>query len=148
MITNHQVNMHFITKNGYNIRFIKDPLYDLCMAAVKDKGCALKYVTNQTEELCIEAIKNDPYAFQYVKDKTPTIIALIAQYQHVYKYELNITQYLYNYNPSPNEDCMVCYNSNDSWCKLKCGHAYHVDCIKQCLNDKSNKCPYCKQSIF
>ena len=46
--------------------------------------------------------------------KTPIIIALIAQYPHMYKYELNITPYLHSYNPSPNEDCMVCYNSNDS----------------------------------
>ena len=40
------------------------------------------------------------------------------------------------------DDCVICLESKEEMCKLKCGHTYHVDCIKTWLGYKST-CPLC-----
>ncbi|XP_042961825.1 E3 ubiquitin-protein ligase MBR2-like [Carya illinoinensis] len=64
--------------------------------------------------------------------------------------EANLRQQTYNSltlgSPAENESCCICqeeYVNGDDLGKLDCGHAFHLDCIKQWLVQK-NSCPICK----
>ena len=60
---------------------------------------------------------------------------------------------------SPDELCTICYTSELADAPsviLKCGHAYHTDCVRELLQHKWNtlrisfsylQCPSCKQDI-
>lgn len=54
---------------------------------------------------------------------------------------------LIDYTPIENEECIICFESDGDWCKLQCGHPFHVCCMKKCLESKSG-CPVCKQNIY
>jgi len=56
---------------------------------------------------------------------------------------------LENYNSNPDNYCNICFEKHDnSSVKLKCGHKYHYNCIKESyqLNKSSiiRRCPYCR----
>lgn len=47
-----------------------------------------------------------------------------------------------------NEPCVICSENMETNCKkLKCGHIFHDNCIKQWLLHYSDKCPYCKHKV-
>lgn len=48
-------------KHGY-LMYMKDPSYDVKMAAVKADGRNIAYIDDQTEEMCLEACKSHPIA--------------------------------------------------------------------------------------
>lgn len=43
-------------------KFIRQPLPEVCMEALKQRGELISYCTNQTEELCIAAVRQNPRA--------------------------------------------------------------------------------------
>ena len=46
-----------------------------------------------------------------------------------------------------NEGCSICLSKvNKPICKTKCGHNYHITCIKGWL-DKNDSCPLCREKI-
>lgn len=48
--------------------------------------------------------------------------------------------YIYDYY---NEDrCAVCFENNGRWCKLECGHTFHLHCVNEL-----NKCPMCRSAL-
>ncbi len=53
------------------------------------------------------------------------------------------------YDEDPDKYCSICYDEhNDTSIKLKCGHMYHYECIKDSykLNKTSGRiCPYCRR---
>ena len=123
------------------------------MEAVKQHGWLLQYVRNQTYEICMEAIKSNPGAIKYVLNRTPDMYTSdVVEYIH-----RRIKDIGQEYTCADDENCMICLDTNGTWCKLKCGHAFHLICIEQCIIVPSNyrfskpikpsKCPYCQQVI-
>jgi hypothetical protein len=52
---------------------------------------------------------------------------------------------------APTDDCCsICYDDNEKkqYIKLKCGHKYHVNCIKEWLKRDNNKCPMCMTDVY
>ena len=48
------------------------------------------------------------------------------------------------------EICIICleeFNKNNSITTLECEHSYHIECIKDWLNNKTT-CPCCKVTIL
>jgi hypothetical protein len=145
MPSTNQVNTIAVMKDPYNLAYVKeeDQNEAICMIAVKQKGNTIKYIVNQTESLCIEAVKNDQMAIKYVKNKTPYLLSIIdPQLLRELGY---ITKNIYESCENPNEPCMICFDIEGEWCKLSCGHIYHLNCITKCL--QYNKCPYCQKNL-
>lgn len=48
-------------------------------------------------------------------------------------------------------ECPVCleglFNTRKPWCKIRCGHAIHTECLKVLWNSNIYACPMCKKSI-
>jgi hypothetical protein len=144
MISEDKVNLCAVKLSVANFIFISKQTPELCMLAVTERGSMLKYVKNQTNEICIAAITNNPYAIEYVKNITPEMYNILKDKLEVFEYIRNKNKTnSYNLISSNDGDCMICYDSNGEWCKLRCGHTYHVNCIKECMKT-SKKCPYCQ----
>lgn len=49
---------------------------------------------------------------------------------------------------SPESECLICYESNSSFKKLKCGHLYHADCVLRWMaSSLIGTCPTCRSII-
>jgi hypothetical protein len=93
------------------------------LQAIKQNGNYIRYVHNQTPELCIEAVKSNPDSITFTKYKP-------------------IKEIIYETITNHDEDCPICFDNNNEWCKLPCGHKYHIKCIKT-----RSKCPMCNQDL-
>jgi len=51
------------------LKDVIDQTPEICLAAVKQNGCALKYVIEQTPEICLAAVKQDGCALEYVSQE-------------------------------------------------------------------------------
>lgn len=50
-------------------------------------------------------------------------------------------------NINEDEECIDCVDSNDSTClRLKCGHAFHTNCIISSFR-RNEKCPMCRKEL-
>jgi hypothetical protein len=89
--------LKIVQKNGYMLRFVKNPTHEMqiaavsnyryaimhidkndqteeiCLAAVKLDGSALLHCAYKTEAVCIAAVKNDPRIIKSVSNKTEDI---------------------------------------------------------------------------
>ena len=43
--------------------------------------------------------------------------------------------------------CLDTFEESSKILKLKCGHIFHYDCIKNWLQNHNNKCPVCREEI-
>jgi hypothetical protein len=142
MVTVDQVNLCVIKRDPAYIRFIKNQTHEICMEAVKQYGYLLRYVKNQTYEICMEAIKSNPCAIKYVLNRTPDMYTSDVE-AYINRRIKEIGQ---EYICTDDENCMICFETNGTWCKLKCGHAFHTNCIMQAF--RSNlKCPVCRNDL-
>jgi hypothetical protein len=116
-----------IRQHPIYIHFVKNQTPELCMQAVKQNGHYIQFVKDQTPELCIEAVKSNPISIRFTKYKPSRELA----YQSIINYK---------------DDCLICFDNVNEWCKLSCGHQFHIPCIKECIKTRS-KCPLCNQEI-
>jgi hypothetical protein len=50
-----------------------------------------------------------------------------------------------------NETCVICLEDFEAGSQIKvlpCNHGFHGDCIDPWLNERSDKCPICKRSVY
>nr|XP_036233659.1 E3 ubiquitin-protein ligase MPSR1 isoform X2 [Bactrocera oleae] len=61
---------------------------------------------------------------------------------------LSTTPKKYKRRKSPGDACVICLREmkNDNMTYLRCGHAMHDDCFKECKQYTKN-CPMCRQQI-
>ena len=52
---------------SYDLQRVKDQTPEICLAAVKQNGCALRFVKEQTKEICLAAVKQDRCALLHLK---------------------------------------------------------------------------------
>jgi hypothetical protein len=71
---NEDVLIKAISSNGYLIRYVDYPSYEMSYAAVKNYGKAIKFISEQTEELCLAAVKQNGEALYNCKKKTYGIL--------------------------------------------------------------------------
>jgi hypothetical protein len=57
-----------VRKDGYALRYVREPTEAVCLAAVRKDGYALRYVREPTEAVCLAAVRKDGDALQYVRD--------------------------------------------------------------------------------
>ena len=141
MPTDLQVCTYAVEHNPRNLHMVPGHIQtaEMCLNAIKKDASCLKFVHNQTEEICMEALKKSPDYIKYIKNPTVEMMNFAKSHMHL---SHNIT---YIPEPSPLEDCTICLTTGTEWCKLKCGHIYHIDCIKQCfILNFVKKCPYCQ----
>jgi hypothetical protein len=141
---------------SHQIKYIKNKKYDLCLEAVRQDGIALQYIkeNQQTEELCLEAVKQNGLALQYVGNELKSFrICLAAVKQNglaiqyvkdeIYDIELFRTEYGIHLN----EECIICLEKNNlMWCKLKCNHLFHINCLNKWIKENKS-CPNCRVSL-
>jgi hypothetical protein len=116
-----------IRQNPIYLYFVKKQTPELCLLAIRQNGQMIQFVHEQTPEMCIEAVKNNPEYIIFTKYKPYKIL----------KYETII---------NVSDECPICYDNNHDWCKLSCGHKFHIPCIKKCVETKTT-CPICRQDI-
>ena len=53
-------------------------------------------------------------------------------------------------NDDPEKICTICLEEiGDLECRLKCGHGYHLNCIREwAYVKKNNNCPQCRDTIL
>ena len=53
-------------------------------------------------------------------------------------------------NEDPEKTCSICLDEiGETECKLKCGHGYHFNCIRQwAYVERKNSCPQCREAII
>ena len=53
-------------------------------------------------------------------------------------------------NEEPDKTCIICLEPiGEIECKLKCGHGYHFNCIKEwAYGKRKNTCPHCRETII
>ena len=53
-------------------------------------------------------------------------------------------------NNDPEKMCIICMEDmGETECKLKCGHSYHLGCIREwAYVQRQNSCPQCRESIL
>lgn len=58
------------------------------------------------------------------------------------------SEYTQRFNSSPGDACVICLREmkNDNMTYLRCGHAMHDDCFKECKQYTKN-CPMCRQQM-
>lgn len=65
--------------------------------------------------------------------------------------KLTLRERLINYGlndeKNENEKCSICLEKQTD-CKTKCGHVFHIECLKEWIRNDSKDCPYCRQQIF
>jgi hypothetical protein len=145
-----------VKQNGYTLRYVAKQTDEICLEAVKQDGCALCYVAKQTDEICLEAVKQNGMALEYVKNKKYEICleavkqnGLAIQFINNEKYNISSLIYDNEYftvkkDIKINDECIICFlKNNNVWCKLKCDHIFHVECILKWLKEKKN-CPCCR----
>lgn len=124
----HELCSEAIRQHPVYLYFVKNQTPELCMQAIKQDGNYIKFVNNQTPELCIEAVKSNPDSIRFTKYKPSREL--------IYESVANYT-----------DDCSICFDNVNEWCKLSCGHLFHIPCIKECVKTRS-KCPLCNQEII
>ena len=85
-----------VKRDGYQLlteekelqKYSKEQIYELQLAAVKQRGSVLENIKNQTYELCLEAVKQNCNAFKYISDD------IIKSLNEKQKFEL--TQIVHN----------------------------------------------------
>ena len=63
-----------LKKNGYAIRFIKNPSEVVQLTAVKQDGYALQFITNPSEVVQLEAVKQDVCAIQFIENPSEAVL--------------------------------------------------------------------------
>ena len=51
------------------LAYVKKQTTDICLAAIKENGCALEYVQKPTKELYVDAVNSNIMALQHITDK-------------------------------------------------------------------------------
>ena len=149
-----------------------DKTYDLCLFAVNAYCHLIKYVppNHRTDELYNIAVKENGHLIKEVPEERKTLEMCIWAVQcnlslihhvpvqfldevtkhEVTKYKVNNTPEI-SYEsitvPENSEECPVCCNYEGDWCKIKCGHKFHIKCILECVQTNS-RCPYCFTNVY
>ena len=119
---------------------------------------------DRTGVKCMELFNNTPYLFGEILNNIylkrfnfkPTIIRL-SVYERSYVENLltlgyiNISSKIDTIEKDTIKECTICYETDSKeFVKLKCGHCYHKECLKESIelfysNPKKiyYKCPYC-----
>jgi hypothetical protein len=135
-IQNKDNNLYLesLRQNGLALKYIDRQTDEICLEAVKQNGMALEYVKNKKYEICLEAVKQNGLAIQFINNEKYNISSLIYDNEYfTVKKDIKI-----------NDECIICFlKNNNVWCKLKCDHIFHVECILKWLKEKKN-CPCCR----
>jgi hypothetical protein len=146
-----------------------DKTNELCLFAVKANSHLIKYVppNRRTEELYNIAVKDNGHLIKEVPEEQRTLEMCIWAVQcnlfliyHVpVKFLDDVTKHKFTVHnipeiyyepitvPENSEECPVCCDYTGDWCKIKCGHKFHIKCILECVQT-SNKCPYCFTNVY
>jgi hypothetical protein len=142
--------MKVVKKCGVYLKFIDNQYDELCAEAIRQHPVYLYFVKNQTPELCLQSIKQNGDYIQFVHDQTPEMCIEAVKSNPD---SIRFTKYKpikeLTYEPITNltDDCPICFDNTNEWCKLSCGHQFHITCIKECSKSRS-KCPICNQDMI
>jgi len=78
----------------HEIKKMKDPSEELCLALVKDKWWAINFIKTRTPEICKAAIEQSPHAWNYIeqKDRTPEINKMVIEKDWTFIKKMSITE--------------------------------------------------------
>jgi hypothetical protein len=83
----YELQMAAVKQKGQVIRFIKDPSYELQLAAVNQTGMALQYIKDPSYELQLAAVKQNGYAIRFIKDPSYELqLAAVKQNAHAIRF--------------------------------------------------------------
>jgi NRPS condensation-like uncharacterized protein len=64
---NEEDCLNAVKKNGYYIKWIKNPSEEMQLAAVKQWPYFVEYINNPSEKVQLEAVKQNPSSIKYIK---------------------------------------------------------------------------------
>jgi len=104
-----------VKENGYLIRYIKNPKYELYELAVRSRPLALRYLPNPSVEMCFTAVRACPEALKYVDRQTYDLCLLAVEKDGtVLKYVQNQTDELCRIAINSRPDAYQ-YVKNKTW---------------------------------
>jgi hypothetical protein len=69
-----------VSRNGWVIRFIKDPSEEMKLEAVRQDGSAIRIIKNPSERVQLEAVKRNGLAIQYIENPSEAVqLAAVRQ---------------------------------------------------------------------
>lgn len=145
--------------NGSALQFVRiEQTDELCEMAVRDYGVNIRFVKNQTDEICKLAIQESTLAFLFIKEPTDEIYKFtIHKYPDSYR-SMDLQkicktwreQLVCNWDNDMKIDelCTICLGALETDIfESKCGHYYHLECIREFTKDNDYLCSLCKKLV-
>lgn len=63
-----EVQLEAVKYGTYTIKYIKNPSERVQIESVKRNGCSIQYINNRSEEVQLEAVKQDGHSIQFIKN--------------------------------------------------------------------------------
>lgn len=154
-----EICMKAVESWGLALEFVPKQFksYEMCMKAIETDGESLQFVPKKfiNLDMCIKAVKKDGFAFGSVPLGFRSI--------KMCKLAMNSDDNCYTIEDIPDnfkmieisgcemieeksDECMFCLHNEGQWCKLKCNHKFHFNCLSNSLLTKEN-CQYCMAKI-